>query len=315
MPSDWSISRYKPGDECLWDKIVVESRQGTFLHKRGYMDYHAGRFADCSLIASRKGKPVAVLPANISEGSLYSHQGLTYGGWLTPRAHFDGNDMLELFGEWKVWCRANGIRNVYYKTIPHIYHRIPAEEDLYALFRYGAQPWVTNLSSVVDMHEIPPMNNQQRRHLKKSGVLQPWIRETSDASEFMPVLEECLMTRHGSAPVHTAVELQMLKDRFPGNIRMFLCGTDDATEAEVCIYDTAGVAHCQYIATTDRGRANGTLTYLFHRLLTETFSSRRYFDFGTSNEAAGLRLNAGLIHQKTGLGGRGLAYQSFKMDI
>lgn len=315
MPSDWSISRYNPGNACVWDGIVACSRQGTFLHKRGYMDYHADRFADCSLIAFRKGKPIAVLPANIAGDNLYSHQGLTYGGWLTPPAHFDGNDMLELFDVWRDWCRANGISRVYYKATPHIYHRIPAEEDIYALFRSGAQPWVTNLSSVVKMDEIPAMNTLQRRHLRKSGALQPWIRETCDALEFMPVLEECLMERHGSAPVHTAAELKMLKDRFPANIRMFLCGTDDDIEAEVCIYDTAGVAHCQYIATTERGRLNGTLTFLFHRLLTETFSSRRYFDFGTSNEAGGMILNAGLIRQKTGLGGRGMAYQSFIMKI
>lgn len=315
MQSDWSIRRYGGKDAALWDRLVAESRQGTLLHLRGYMDYHADRFRDSSLIACRKGTPVAVLPANRLDGGLCSHQGLTYGGWLTPMSHFDGNDMLSLFEAWIGWCGDNGVGEIFYKTVPHIYHRLPAEEDLYALFRFGATPWITNLSAVVDFRKVPPMNTQQRRNLKKSFSVSPWVRETKDVDEFMPVIIECLAERHGATPVHTREELQALKDRFPNNIRLFLCGSGLSPEAAVCIYDTVGVAHCQYIATTGEGRENGTLTFLFHHLITETFASRRYFDFGTSNEDAGRVLNAGLLHQKTGLGGRGVAYQSFRLKI
>lgn len=316
MQSDWSIARYTPDELPLWDSMVESSRQGTMLHLRGYMDYHSDRFSDCSLIAYKKGKPMAILPANLScDGSLWSHQGLTYGGWLTPRAHFDGNDMLDLFDEWLGWCRGHRINTVYYKTVPHIYHRIPAEEDIYALFRYGATPWMTNLSSTIDMREPMGFNTLQRRHLKKASMRDLRIRETRDAGEFMPVLERCLMERHGSMPVHSAAELQALKDKFDNGVRLFLCEEGEAIEAEVCIFDTAGVAHCQYIATSESGRENGALTYLLHYLITQVFNRRRYFDFGTSNEMGGMWLNAGLIRQKVGLGGRGIACQCFKMNI
>lgn len=314
MESDWSIRRYSTEDAPFWDSLVVSSRQGTLLHMRGYMDYHSDRFRDCSLIACRKGIPSALLPANIaSDGSLHSHQGLTYGGWLTPKSHFDGSDMLSLFDAWIKWCRDNGIHRIIYKAVPHIYHRIPAEEDLYALFRFGATPATVNLSSIIDMRSNPGLNTQQKRHLKKATMLKPWIRETSDASEFLPILTECLRSRHNTLPVHSQAELQMLKDRFPDSIRLFLAGTDKNPEAAVCIYDTNDVAHCQYIATSDEGRENGTLTFLFQRLLTDTFRNRRYFDFGTSNEDSGRILNSGLIHQKTGLGGRGCVYQIFSI--
>lgn len=314
MKSDWTIKRYSSEDSGVWNRFVAESRQGTLLHTRGYMDYHADRFHDCSLMAYRKGSLTALLPANLdSDGVLHSHQGLTYGGWITPRAHFDGNDMLELFEVFHDWCLENGIRGVVYKAVPHIYHRIPAEEDIYALFRNGYRVMCVNLSTVIDMREIPLFNTQQKRHFKKAMALNPWIRETNDATEFMAVLQECLSSRHNAAPVHTVAELQMLKDRFPDNIRMFVCGVGSDIEAEVCIYDTAGVAHCQYIATTENGRANGTLTFLMQRLITDTFADRRYFDFGTSNEDAGRILNAGLIHQKFGLGGRGIAYPHFTL--
>ena len=316
MEAEWSIRRYMPEDAALWDSLVAASRQGTMLHMRGYMDYHADRFNDFSLIALHKDRPTAILPATIdAERTLVSHGGLTYGGWLTPISHFDGTDMLRLFDAWTAWCKGNDIREIIYKTVPHIYHRVPAEEDIYALFRFGARTETVNLSSVIDMREIPSFNTQQKRHLKKATALNPWIRETSDVSRFMPLLTECLKERHDASPVHSEAELQTLKDRFPEGIRIFLAGTGEAPEAAACIYDTNSVAHCQYIATSDGGRHNGTLTYLFHSLIHNVFSERRYFDFGTSNEDAGRILNSGLIHQKTGLGGRGSAYLIFRLSI
>lgn len=318
MEAEWSIRRYGPEDAKLWDRLAADSRQGTLLHLRGYMDYHSDRFQDCSLIALRKGKPTAILPANIdSEGTLRSHQGLTYGGWLTPLSHFDGTDMLKLFEIWIEWCRANNINEIIYKATPHIYHRIPAEEDIYALFRFGASIETVNLSTVIDMREIPSFNTQQKRHLKKASAANPWIRESDSVAEFMPILKECLKERHDATPVHTEAELHLLKDRFPRGIRLFLAGTGTCTlpEAAVCIYDTNSVAHCQYIATSDAGRQNGVLTYLFHHLIHSVFADHRYFDFGTSNEDSGRILNSGLLHQKTGLGGRGVAYQIFRIKL
>lgn len=310
------IRAYTPSDAELWNRLVSESRQGTLLHQRAYMDYHADRFRDCSLIAERDGTPVALLAANITDnGILHSHQGLTYGGWLTPCYHFDGTDMLRLFDVWMEWCREHGIENIKYKAVPHIYHRIPAEEDIYALFRFGASIETVNLSSVMDMREIPAFNTQQKRHLKKAIVFSPRIRETMSVSEFMPILIECLKERHGATPVHSAEELQMLKNRFPDRIRFFIADDGTKPAAAVCIYETNTVAHCQYIATSQTGREKGILTYLFYHLIHNVFRDCRYFDFGTSNQEAGHILNSGLLHQKTGLGGRGTAYCTYMLKL
>ncbi|MDE7411337.1 MAG: GNAT family N-acetyltransferase [Paramuribaculum sp.] len=223
--------------------------------------------------------------------------------------------MLNLFESWMEWCKNNNITKVIYKAIPHIYHRLPADDDLYALWRNGAILKTVNLSSTIDLNNIQPYNTPQKRHLKEATALCPWIRETQYAAEFMPILTECLRSRHNATPVHNTEELSLLKERFPDNIRLFLCGTSHDIEAAACIYDTAGTAHCQYLATTESGRKNGTLTYLLNHLITETFASRRYFDFGISNENNGLYLNTGLLHQKSWLGGRGIAYQIFELSL
>ena len=44
------------------------------------MEYHQDRFEDASCLVINGKKLVAVFPANINEGAVYSHQGLSYGG-------------------------------------------------------------------------------------------------------------------------------------------------------------------------------------------------------------------------------------------
>ena len=77
-----AIERYTPGCREEWDSFVRQSRNGTFLFCRDYMDYHSDRFCDHSLMARHKGRLYAVLPANQEGSMLHSHQGLTYGGWV-----------------------------------------------------------------------------------------------------------------------------------------------------------------------------------------------------------------------------------------
>ncbi len=65
-----------------WDDFVCCSKNGTFLFYRDFMEYHSGRFKDHSLLFYEKDKPVALLPGNITGNIFYSHQGLTYGGFI-----------------------------------------------------------------------------------------------------------------------------------------------------------------------------------------------------------------------------------------
>ena len=81
----FEIRRYRPEQANEWNAFVKQSKQGTFLFDRNYMDYHADRFTDHSLILYRKQQIYALLPANQVGDVLFSHQGLTYGGLLTTQ--------------------------------------------------------------------------------------------------------------------------------------------------------------------------------------------------------------------------------------
>ena len=83
----YRIRPYTAADRPAWNDFIRRSRNGVFLFQREYMDYHADRFEDASVIVeSAQGTPriVAVLPANrrhTPDGDhCVTHGGLTFGG-------------------------------------------------------------------------------------------------------------------------------------------------------------------------------------------------------------------------------------------
>ena len=318
MPAEWEIRRYTPDMEGVWNEFVAtRARNATFLFDRRYMDYHSDRFADCSMMAYRRGRLAALLPANLTpDGTLHSHQGLTYGGWIIPDAHFDATDMLRMWPVWLEECRDRGISEIDYKPLPWIFARRPAQEDRYMLFRSGARLTECNLSSAVDLACLRGFNTLQRRHVRKAAGAGCVTGYTDDCGPFREMLAECLMERHGAVPVHSEAELRMLMDRFPENIRIAEARLDGELVAGVCLYITDTVTHTQYIASTPRGREVNALSLLFERLIADASArGSRYFDFGTSNEDHGRYLNEGLLRQKASFGASGVTFDRWTITL
>jgi len=299
-----------------WDEFVLMSRNGTFLHCRGYMDYHSDRFTDCSLIAVSDGKWCAVMPACVDNGTLYSHRGLTYGGWLSPSKHIDATVMIEVMDAACCWMRDNGINRLLYKAVPHIYHRYPCEEDLYALFRHHATLIETNISTTIDLAQPLPLdrgNKSGANAARKAGIT---VGPSDDWQGYWRLLSSLLDERYGTRPVHTLDEMLLLRDRFPDNIKLYTATLDGELIAGVVMYLTHTVAHCQYIAASRKGKDSKALPLLFSHLI-DLYKNAgyRYYDFGISNEDHGHYLNEGLVRQKSRLGGRGIVYNTFEVII
>jgi hypothetical protein len=310
------IVKYDALMASQWDDFVKQSRNGTFLHCRGYMDYHSDRFKDCSLVATHDGKVCALLPANIDGDTLYSHRGLTYGGWIVPLKHFDTTVMVEVMDGAIAWMKANGIQRLVYKAVPHIYHRYPCEEDLYALFRHHAALIETNISTTIDLMCPLPLdrgNKSGANAARKAGIQ---VGASDDWAGYWQLLSSLLDERYDTRPVHTLEEIQLLHSRFPENIRLYTATFDGELLAGVVMYLSMPVAHCQYIGASLRGKDSKALTLLFDHLIQEsTRMGYRYFDFGISNEDHGRYLNEGLVRQKCRLGGRGIVYNTFEITL
>ena len=314
--SEISFIGYEPSRRGEWNDFVKRSSNGVFMFDRAYMDYHSDRFHDCSLMAFVKGKLKACLPANIGEDkTLISHGGLTFGGWILPGAHFDGRMVESLVSQWVEWCKDSGFKRIIYKPIPWVMSPMPAQEDLYALWKAGFQLEKRLLSSAIYLDNNPGFNmskRQQLRQAEKAGRLT--VVETNEWEGFHKMLCECLLERHEASPVHSLQELKLLHERFPRNIRLFTACSENKIMAGTVIYDTGFTAHTQYMATSAQGRELNALTFLIHNLLTDTFSRYRLFDFGTSNLPDG-SLHASLLEQKYSLGGRGVVYETYALDL
>jgi hypothetical protein len=309
------VQRYTPADAPEWDAFVAASKNGTFLLHRGYMDYHADRFKDHSLLVrDPEGRLRTVLPAHADGRRLISHGGLTYGGFVS------GPDMkvplmLEVFEAVASYLASQGFQEWVYKTIPAIYHRGPAEEDRYALFLAGASLHRRDVLAVVDQRARLPYQERRARAVNRGRKAGLTSGEDDDLAGFWEVVTANLRQRHGVAPVHSPDEIERLRGRFPTNIRLFTCRADSRLLAGVLIYESPTVAHTQYIASTEEGRRAAALDLLFADLLGRHYADRPYFDFGISNEANGRKLNRGLIDQKEGFGARAVAHDHYLLPL
>lgn len=321
-----TVTRYTPQKHQTWNEFVKQSRQGTFLFDRNYMDYHQDRFHDHSLMIYYKDKLYALLPANevvsasnneIPQKELVSHQGLTYGGLLTCNK-MTAELTCETFEAIGNYLKQEGFSKLTYKAIPWIYHKIPSEEDLYALIHVGkASLSAREISTTILLQNKLRFSEQRRRGVNKAKKNSLIIRQSSqeDVFAFWNILNNNLQQKYHTRPVHSNEELQLLMSRFPENIIGYSVLKDAEVIAGTIIFITPQVIHTQYIGASEKGKEEGALDLLFDYLINQKKWNAPYFDFGKSTEDRGNYLNTNLIHQKEGFGGRGVAYDTYEWTL
>ena len=321
-----TVTRYTPKNHQTWNEFVKQSRQGTFLFDRNYMDYHQDRFHDHSLMIYYKDKLYALLPANevvsasnneIPQKELVSHQGLTYGGLLTCNK-MTAELTCETFEAIGNYLKQEGFSKLTYKAIPWIYHKIPSEEDLYALIHVGkASLSAREISTTILLQNKLRFSEQRRRGVNKAKKNSLIIRQSSqeDVFAFWIILNNNLQQKYHTRPVHSNEELQLLMSRFPENIIGYSVLKDEEVIAGTIIFITPQVIHTQYIGASEKGKEEGALDLLFDYLINQKKWNAPYFDFGKSTEDRGNYLNTNLIHQKEGFGGRGVAYDTYEWTL
>lgn len=312
-----TLSRYSPADRAAWDDFVVGAKNSTFLFLRDYMDYHADRFEDASLVAlDERGTIRALLPASRKGSDLVSHGGLTYGGFITDERMTVGT-MLELLEAVLRHLRDTGASSLLYKTVPRIYHRSPADEDLHALYVNGAELVRRDILSVIDLSTAGwrPVVDGRIGKIAVATREAVDVRRSDDFVGFWPVLTASLEERHEVRPVHSLEEMELLAARFPEQIQLFVAYAGDALVAGEVVYVTETAAHLQYAMTTTEGRKLSAHDLLVAHVL-DAFSDRvRYFDFGHSSDREGRRINPGLIGFKEHFGARAVAHDFYRVRV
>lgn len=310
-----NIKKYSPESKIIWDEFVKLSKNYHFFFLRNYMDYHAERFNDHSLMFyDKKGALIALLPANYSNEMLFSHQGLTFGG-LIIKSSIKQKDIIDIFDNIKKYLQENKIRSLHYKKIPYIYHTIPADEDLYSLFRCDAKLIRRDVSSAIKIDNQIKYSKGRKWTLKKltETEIQYNLVDNDDIPVFWENLTQVILTQHDVKPTHSAMEIIQLKNAFPNEIKFYTAIKNNKQIAGAVIFETSVVAHTQYLYNTIEGREIGALDGLIDYLIKNIYMDKAYFDFGISNEDNGKYLNDGLIAQKEGFGARAIVHDFYEI--
>lgn len=310
---------YTDDDRGRWNDFVATSANGTFLHRREYIEYHGDRMTDSSILIEKEanGRLVAILPANREGETLVSHRGLTYGGLIVGQRHLPDIEVERMIDSVLDLCRHIGIRKLIYRPVPHIYHRVPAEADIYALLCKGASLTSAATSAIITLQGRRLSNESMRQAAIKARREGLTVRRTDALHPFYEMLTTNLAERHNARPVHSLGELEQLRAQFPENIipigvftpKMEMC-------AGILLYYTDTAVRTQYIASTETGRSLGAIPLAIDELRDElTAEGYDFIDMGTSIDPATGLIDPGLSSQKYSLGARPTVCPELTLDI
>lgn len=308
------IRKYTSQYKLDWDHVITRSRNGSFLFYRDYMDYHSDRFNDYSFVIFKNGKMEAVLPGNINNTTYYSHQGLTYGG-LVSTINICTIDVIEIFRLLNNELHKKGVEEVIYKSIPTIYHTVPCQEDIYALYLNKAEKIGCNIATAINMNNKVKFKKSRNYGVQKSKKELVTVIESDNFLDFWEIITTNLILKYNRKPTHDVKEISLLKSRFPENIKLYLAKKEGITIAGTVLFISKNIIHVQYMGANPKGKETGALDLIFDELINRKFSSESFFDFGISTENMGNYLNENLIFQKEGFGGRGIVYDIYRYRL
>jgi hypothetical protein len=308
----FTVKKYKPSDKTIWNIFASKSNQDTFLFQRDFMDYHSDRFLDFSLMVYKKEKLIALLPANKVEASLYSHQGLSYGGMVT-KSKLRFEDYVALIVTIFNHLKSLGIDELMLKELPSIYNTSLSGELEYILSYSKANCIKTDNYFVIDNSLDYQPNRNRLRALKKAEDLN--LEITSDGiAEFWELMMINLNQRYNTKPVHTLAEIKLLKNRFPDQIQFFSVVQDTKVCAGAVLFIMENVVHFQYSAGDEERANTAALDVLFHHLILK-YQHKKYVSFGSSATDSTLKINKGLSYWKESFGAKVIPQRTHKIEI
>jgi hypothetical protein len=315
------VRPYAASDQSIWDGFVRSARNGCFLFERSYMEYHAHRFSDASMMVFEDGRLCAILPAHGQqiEGArvLSSHGGLTFGG-LVVGASSGAADQLRYILAVCEAAKAAGFSRLNYRAMPHFLHREPSEDDVYALFQAGARPIRIDLAHTLDLTRRPVLGAKRRNCVAKARKAGVEVRQSTDFESYWAIVESVLDTRHTRKPTHSLEEIQLLASRFD-QIQLVAAfvrnGTSEEMLAGAVTYRFDRVLHVQYLANSDRGRTVCALDAVIATLIDQAAEHSQWFSLGVSTEQEGRALNEGLSWQKESFGARPTTLTTWSLTL
>ena len=313
---NYQVKTYSSEFYFLWNEFVAKSKNATFLFHRDFMEYHQDRFEDFSLLVFDDSEQlIALLPANRQEDTLFSHQGLTYGG-IILQEKTKLSDCIFIAMSIFEFLKTCGCNKMIFKEVPAIYHKMPSDELRYLMFLMRGNLIRRDVLSVLDMTSSFSFSRDRKNGIKRGIKNNLVVREEANFESFWTeILIPNLAEKHQAKPVHSLEEMQYLHSKFPKNIRQFNVYQNDTIVAGTTIFESNLVAHSQYISGNSDKNELGSLDFLHDYLISNVFKNKKYFDFGISNENHGKNINEGLLYWKESFGAKSITQDFYELEI
>lgn len=314
--STYKVVKYQPEYKLVWDAFVKHSKNATFLFHRDFMEYHQDRFEDYSLLVFKENNVVALLPANVTEHIVYSHQGLTYGGLILADGIEESlleNIQNEIFS----YLKNDRAKYLVVKVLPEIY----SSEAKHCLKIYSK-----NNNHVVENQNMVlaiDYNSDFKIHktkLKRFKKLDSSFRIKEGRSELVNFWNALLVPRlkekYQSKPVHSLSEIEYLQSKFKNEIVQYNIYKDESLLAGITIFIKGKTVKSQYGIASVEGEKNYALDILFVYLI-EKFRNegKQYFSMGTVNNSSELGYSKGMLKQKQEFGCRVYMQDVIKITV
>jgi len=296
-----------------WDDFVKNSRNGTFLNTKKFLNYHPpDKFNDDSLLFFKKRILIAIIPAVIKTENnkkiFFSHPGSTYGGIIIGK-NTKLKDLDEIVKKIILHCKKTNVDKIIIKTPPKIYYKYPSDEVDFSLYHNKFEIKKRDLSTCIRLDKF------NKSFIRKSNILAinrgkkrgDRVEESNDFENFWKILRENLKI-HNAIPTHELEEIKLLKSLFPEDIKLFVLKKEDQIIAGSLVFIKNNQAiHTQYLSVDYNFKKLRPLYTIIDYLINYGKENGfLYLNFGVSTEGFGDYINWGLFDFKESFGGRGV---------
>ncbi|WP_291727925.1 hypothetical protein [Bernardetia sp.] len=324
-------------DKKNWNTFIETNSEGHFFFETDYLFYHKERFDDFSLMFfDRKNELVCVLPACVEVmGSsvetttmaklsklLYSHKGLTFGGFIFK------DDLSFIVRQKCVFAalkflKENNFEKLILKPLPSYFNNNETIHRILNDKKINSQTVRVEANSVIELstNTISKYSKRKQRNLQKAKKASLQVEKINYSTDFWHIIEHNLKTRYHISPVHSATEIQFLKDIFPQNIHFFV--VKNSTQIMACsvafIYQTT--IHLQYMAATNEGKKVNALDFLIDEIIKNypNYFNKNSFDYlslGVSeNRDEKETINEGLFKWKEEFGAKVCSHFVYQINL
>ncbi|WP_113922809.1 GNAT family N-acetyltransferase [Cognataquiflexum aquatile] len=299
-----------------WDNLIENSINASLIHFRNYMQYHQDRFVDCSACIFLEDNLVAVFPAEIQNGKIFSHRGLTFGGPIFLKA-LKPTIIQEIITELKLYFKALNSTSIQIHLAPVFYWKnslayyemqgvlascnfLPIQEKVYQT--------VSLPISIKDRGKIWGKKKAEKHHLR--------VNYSSDLAFFWEnILIPNLRSRFNANPTHTLEEISFLHKSFPGKIQLWAVFKDDNMLGGCLTFSHGDVLHVQYIGATEDGKSHSALDLLFYIIIEKSAPNYKYLSMGVSTNPINGLPNQGLVKWKKSWGASEYSTPSWESEL